>query len=384
MNDRPNNHTPADFARYHRQMLLPGIGEEGQRRLRQAHAAVVGCGALGTNIADALARAGIGKLTIIDRDTVELTNLQRQVLFDEEDAESQEPKAAAAAKRLRRINSQVEIAAQVDDLSSRNAEGLIGEADIILDGLDNFETRYLLNDLAVATGRAYCYGGAVGTTGLAMTILPHSQARRRDAKRTSQVTWTNDEATPCLRCMFPDPPPPGSTPTCDTAGVLGPVVTLIAAMQALSAIKLLTGNIAALDRTLLSIEIWENELRRMDVSGARRDDCPCCARGEFAYLERGAGSATTSLCGRNAVQVTPGLDRNGEPNALDLNDLARRLSAFGSFTVTPYLLRGQFQGEPGNSGEPIELSLFPNGRAVFKGTSEPDVARKLYAKYLGA
>jgi len=370
--------------RYHRQMLLPGIGEAGQQRLARAHAAIVGCGALGTVIADSLARAGVGTLTIIDRDIVELTNLQRQVLFDEHDARQQVPKAAAAKDRLARINSQITINAHVDDLSASNAERLIGAADIMLDGLDNFETRYLLNDLAVATGRAYCYGGAVGTTGLAMTILPHGAARRSDAALSKIVTWTNDQSTPCLRCMFPDPPPPGSTPTCDTAGVLGPVVALIASMQAISALKLLTGNLSAVDRSLLSVEVWDNELRRMDVSGARRDDCPCCAKGEFAYLERGAGSATTSLCGRNAVQVTPAADANSQPAAIDFQALANRLSAFGSFTVTPHLLRGEFASERGVQGDAIELTLFPNGRAIFKGTSEPEAARRLYAKYLGS
>jgi molybdopterin/thiamine biosynthesis adenylyltransferase len=379
-----NNANFAEFERYHRQMLLPGFGLDGQQRLARAHAAVVGCGALGTNIADALARAGVGTLTIIDRDVVELTNLQRQVLFDEEDARAQVPKAAAAQKRLESINSQITINAHVEDISPRNAEHLLNGADIILDGLDNFETRYLLNDIAVATGRAYCYGGAVGTTGLAMTILPHGKARRSGAVASQAVSWPDENSTPCLRCMFPDPPPPGSTPTCDTAGVLGPVVALVAAMQSAAALKLLTDNLAALDRSLLSIELWDNELRRMDVAGARRDDCPCCGLGEFAYLERGAGSATTSLCGRNAVQISPAADHNGEPASIDLASLAQRLGAFGSFTVTQYLLRGEFTNERGKAGEPIELSLFPNGRAIFKGTSEPEVARSLYAKYLGA
>lgn len=384
MNEHAHQSPGDSLERYHRQMLLPGIGEKGQQRLREAHAAIVGCGALGTVIADSLARAGVGTLTIIDRDIVELTNLQRQVLYDESDAAGQVPKAAAAKARLSRVNSQITINAHVDDFSARNAERLIGEADIILDGLDNFETRYLLNDLAVATGRAYCYGGAVGTTGMAMTILPVSTARRSASSPSRIVTWNDDQATPCLRCLFPDPPPPGSTPTCDTAGVLGPVVALVASMQAASALKLLTGNIDALDRAMLSIELWDNEIRRMDVSGARRDDCPCCGSGAFDYLEGGAGSATTSLCGRNAVQVSPMSDRNSDAREIDLNALATRLASFGEFKVTPYLLRGEFRQERGSKGEPIELSLFPNGRAIFKGTSEPDVARTLYAKYLGS
>lgn len=376
---------PPQFDRYHRQMLLPGIGAAGQERLSKAHAAIVGCGALGTVIADTLARAGVGTLTIIDRDIVELTNLQRQVLFDEEDAKAQTPKAIAAKARLARVNASITVHAHVDDLTARNIERLIGDADIILDGLDNFEARYLLNDLAVASGRPYVYGGAVGTTGLCMTILPRSHARKLAFSHRQPSAWTDAEATPCLRCLFPDPPPPGSSPTCDTVGVLGPVVAMVAAMQSTSAIKLLTGNVEAVDRAMLSLELWDNEFRRLDITGAARSDCPCCVLGQFSFLHGEAGSATTSLCGRNAVQVSPSDDRPDHPSsAIDLESLAHRLAAFGTFKVTAHLLRGTFHHEQGQTGEMIELLLFPTGRAIFKGTSEPEAARRLYARYLGS
>jgi molybdopterin-synthase adenylyltransferase len=363
--------------RYHRQMLLPGIGEAGQRRLRESHALVVGCGALGTCIVDGLARAGIGELTIVDRDIVELTNLQRQILFDESDVAAGMPKAEAAKIKVGRVNSQVRVDAFVDDFSHRNAAEYAREADIIVDGLDNFETRYLLNDLAVSRGLPYIYGGAVATTGVSLAILPHSA--QRGASDQSRVIWTDDQATPCLRCVFPEAPPPGTSPTCDTAGVLGPVVFMIAAHQVAQTIKLLTGNLNSLDRSLLSIDVWMNETRRFDVSAARQDDCPCCGRGLFEFLSGATGSAATSLCGRNAVQITP----SGQ-TSLDLASFSRRLAPHGTFAHNRFLLRGHFTAERDKTGEPIELTLFPNGRAIIKGTNEPDAARSIYAKYIGA
>lgn len=377
---------PDDFDspdRYHRQMLLPGFGEAGQRRLGEAHALIVGCGALGSAIADSLARAGVGTLTIVDRDLVETTNLQRQVLFDEDDVEGAVPKAEAARARLARVNRQVTVHARVEDFSARNATALATGADIILDGLDNFETRYLLNDLAVKHGIPYVYGGAVGTTGVSMAVLPHPSARKASA-RQSAVTWNETEATPCLRCVFPEAPPPGSTPTCDTAGVLGPVVSIIAGFQSSQALKILTGNVASVDRSLLSIELWTNEFRRFDVSGARQSGgCPCCDGGVFDYLEGSAASNTTALCGRNAVQITPSA-RSAPAGLVDLAATAARLSAHGEFSHNGYLLRGVFSGERGSEGSAIELTLFPDGRAIIKGTPEPEAARSIYAKYVGA
>ncbi|MCP3904504.1 MAG: thiazole biosynthesis adenylyltransferase ThiF [Planctomycetes bacterium] len=374
----------ANLDRYHRQTLLPGIGEAGQQRLRSAHGLVVGCGALGTVIADALARAGIGTLTIVDRDVVEATNLQRQVLFDERDVENHVPKAEAARNKLARINRQVTVHARVEDFGHRHAESFLDGVDVILDGLDNFETRYLLNDLAVKHGLPYVYGGAVAATGVSLTVLPHPRHRVERAGREPAVTWSAEEATPCLRCVFPEAPPPGTAPTCDTAGVLGPVVAMVAAHQATQALKLLTGNLDAVDRSLLSIDAWTNEVRRFDVSGARdAGDCPCCGRGVFESLA-GGGSETTSLCGRNAVQITPAASAAPSPSNLDLGETARRLEPHGSFTRNEYLLRGAFRAEMGSGGDPIELTLFPDGRAIIKGTAEPEVARSIYARYVGA
>ena len=368
--------------RYHRQILLPGIAEAGQVRLLRSHALIVGCGALGTMIADALTRAGVGTLTIVDRDTVELTNLQRQVLFEEADVEGMIPKAQAAAARLRRINSAITVNPHVDDFSHRNAERYAEGADVILDGLDNFETRYVLNDLAVRNGIPYIYGGAVATGGMSMAILPHAQHRARPEPRSS-VRWTDDQATPCLRCIFPDAPPAGTTATCDTAGVLAPAVLTIAAHQVAQTLKLLSGNVDAVDRSLFTIDVWENTTRRFDVSGARGlSRCPCCVSGRFEFLAGDTASATTSLCGRSAIQITPPAGSGGD-GGLDLAMMAKRLSAHGSFTHNGYLLHGRFDDLKGDAG-PFELTLFPDGRAIIKGTTVAETARGIYAKYVGS
>jgi len=366
--------------RYHRQTLLPGIGEEGQQKLRSARALLVGCGALGTVIADTLTRAGIGSLTIVDRDIVEITNLQRQILFDEDDVAAGTPKAIAARENLTRINSEVAIDAFVEDFNHTNADRLAEGCDIILDGLDNFIARYLLNDLSVLRGLPYIYGGAVGTTGMACVFLPMPGGR-------GVVRWGESEATPCLRCVFPEAPPPGTTPTCDTAGVLASAVAIIAHHQAAQAIKLLTGNLATVDRSLISIDIWRNEFRRLDVSNARRGaTCPCCGMRQFDYLNGEAGSTATSLCGRGAVQINPLIGANGAdaPTVIDLSSLATRLAAHGRFTANAYLLRGRFLSESGETGEPIELTVFADGRAIVAGTGRSDVARTIYDRYIGA
>jgi len=371
-----------DLERYHRQILLPAIGEAGQRRLLEAHVLVVGCGALGTMIADALARAGLGTLSIVDRDTVELTNLQRQVLFDEADVQAAVPKARAAADRIARINSRITVHAHVDDFNHRNAERYLQGVDVILDGLDNFETRYLLNDLAVKFGVPYVYGGAVATGGMSMAILPHS-AHRTSAPGSS-VRWDDGQATPCLRCVFPDAPPPGAAATCDTAGVLAPAAATIAAHQVTQAIKLLTGNLEALDRTLLSIDVWQNRTHRFDVGGARDTrTCPCCGEGRLEFLAGEAGSATTALCGRNAVQISPA-DPATPECGLDLAQVASRLSAHGDFRHNGFLVHGRFTAETAEGGERLQLTLFPDGRAIIRGTTEPQTARSIYAKYVGS
>jgi adenylyltransferase/sulfurtransferase len=377
----------SELQRYHRQMLLPAIGQSGQRRLREAHALLVGCGALGTVIADLLARAGIGALTIVDRDLVELTNLQRQILFDERDVEQAMPKAEAAKRKLAQVNHEVAVHAHVVDFNASNAAALADNVDIIVDGLDNFETRYLLNDLAVKGRLPFVYGGAVGTTGMSMTILPHA-ARGFASQHPSgsHISWSDNQSTPCLRCIFPDAPPPGSTPTCDTAGVLCTVVMQIAAHQVTQAIKLITGNLDALDRSLLSIDTWTGTMNRFDVSNARAagSDCPCCVHGRFDFLEGPSIAPTTLLCGRNAVQITPAPGADGAALRLDFAQVAGQLAPHGEFTHNAYLLRGTFAHERDHDGHPLELTLFPDGRAIIKGISEATQARAVYARYIGA
>ena len=370
----------SSLTRYHRQMLLPGFGETGQQRLREAHTLIVGCGALGSAIADSLCRAGIGELTIVDRDVVEWTNLQRQSLFDENDVKKGIPKAEAAKARLKQVNSHVTINAIVADFNASNAERFAQDADIIMDGLDNFETRYLLNDLAVARGMPYVYGGAVGTTGMAMTILPHGSHARPDQQ--SEITWSDDDTTACLRCIFPEAPPPGTTPTCDTIGVLGPLVNMIAAHQSTAALKILTGNIDALDRSLLSVDLWNNTIRQFNVNRASDEQCVCCGQRRFEYLSGEVRGASTALCGRNAVQITPaGGEHTG---TLDLPALVKRLNGHGEFTSNRFLLRGTLTQEQGDNNGSIELTVFPDGRAIVKGTDEPDRARNIYDKYVGS
>lgn len=362
---------PVDFDRYHRQMLLPGLGEAGQRRLAQASVMIMGCGALGTVAADTLARAGVGHLVIVDRDFVETTNLQRQVLFDEDDVDNVMPKAQAAKRKLARINSTVEVTAVVDDLNAssidRHAEGV----QLLVDGLDNFETRYLANDYAVKHGLPYLYAGAVGTEGMAFTVLPRSLG----GDSPWEAGPDGDLATPCLRCLFGEAPPPGQGATCDTVGVLGPVVAIIASFQAAEAIKLLAGRYGQLRRGLLTVDVWNNTLAQLDLDPGRDDECPCCGQRRFDYLEGAAGSSATSLCGRDAVQ----LRHRQSADDVDLAAVAGRLAAHGPVKTNEFMLRAQLT----DNGKPFELTLFPDGRAIVKGSGDPAVARAVYAKYVG-
>lgn len=375
--------------RYHRQTLLREVGREGQRRLGDAHALIVGCGALGTVAAEMLARAGVGSLTIVDRDIVEWTNLQRQCLYDESDAREGLPKAEAARRRLAQINSQVRVRAIAEDFSSASAERILdgesaseqwGSVGVILDGTDNFETRYLLNDLAVKRGVPFVYGAAVGTVGMLMPIVPQSALTRFSADAAAP--------TPCLRCIFEQPPAPGAaaaSETCDTVGVLGPVVATIANMQSVEAIKILLGRFEVLNRTLTSINLWSGDIHQLDVSRARREDCPCCALGRMDFLDAvsPAGGATT-LCGRNSIQISPPAPAQRGAPGIDLAALAQRLSSHGAFSATRFLLKGEFAKEQSESGEPIALTVFPDGRALFTGVAQPQRARALYARYIGA
>jgi molybdopterin/thiamine biosynthesis adenylyltransferase len=360
-----------DLARYHRQILLPGFGEEGQRRLLESTAMLLGCGALGSVAADMLARAGVGHLVIVDRDFIELTNLQRQVLFDERDVADAIPKAEAAKRKIANINSQVEVTAIVDDINHTNIERYAQGVDILVDGLDNFETRYLSNDLAVKNGLPYVYGAAVGTTGMAFPVLPHAGG---DA--AWETLETGSVATPCFRCLFEEAPPPGQSPTCDTVGVISSAVGVIANFQVAEALKILTGNYSHVTRTLLNLDLWSNEIHQLKVDKAfAAGDCPCCKHRRFEYLDGKAGSSAASLCGRNAVQ----LRHRQQAGGVDLGALAARLRDHGRISANDFMLQAQIID---NDAE-YEITLFPDGRAIVKGTGEPSVARSIYAKYVG-
>lgn len=357
-----------DLARYHRQMLLSGFGEAGQRRLLDSTALVLGCGALGSVAADMLARAGVGHLVIADRDFIELTNLQRQVLFDERDVTDAIPKAEAAKRRIAQINSEIQITAIVDDINHASIERHARGADILVDGLDNLETRYLANDVAVKNGMPYVYGAAVGTTGMAFAIMPHTSV---DA---DWETLNGDSlATPCLRCLFDEPPAPGTMPTCDTVGVMGSAVGLVANFQVTETLKILTGNFNSVSRTLLNVDVWTNQLMQIKVGHA--SDCPCCVRRQFEYLDGKAGAGAASLCGRNAVQLRPRQETDG----VDFAALAKRLETHGAVRTNEFMLRAQLT----DSDHDYEITLFPDGRAIVKGTGEASVARNIVAKYIG-
>jgi molybdopterin-synthase adenylyltransferase len=336
--------------RYHRQMLLPQIGATGQDRLAKSRAVLIGCGALGCLLADQLVRAGLGHLRIVDRDVVELTNLQRQTLFDEADARNGLPKAVAAANRLRAINSEVVIEPVVLDLHAVNAEEVIG-ADLILDGTDNAETRYLLNDVAVKKGVPWVYGACVGMEGRMMAVRPGR--------------------TPCLRCLFPTPPAPGSLPTCDTSGILGPVAAMVASMQATAAIQLLIG--AEPPNQMMSIDGWGGRFHATPMEGPV-ENCPACARRRFDYLAQRT-RVPVALCGRNAVQVQPAA--SGGTFAFEA--VASKLKSVGQVERTPYLLRCTLE-----ESAALRLTLFTDGRMIVHGTTDLDQARSIYARYVGS
>ncbi len=370
--------------RYDRQQRLPFVGEDGQRRLRESVALVAGCGALGTVIAETLCRAGVGRLVIVDRDTVEWSNLQRQVLFDEADAELGLPKAVAAQAKLKAINRDVEVDAVVVDLNAGNVEAIAGcvEADgrprvgVIVDGLDNFETRYLLNDVAVKHGVPYVYGGAVGTTGTAMAVLPHTAAPEVEQQRRDTPWEQLGLATPDLRDLFETMPTPGSQPTCDTAGVLGPVVQLVAAWQSAEAIKVLLGQWESVNRKLLSVDLYRNTVRQFDVSGAYDASAGVCSKQRrFEFLERSGGGGAVTMCGRGAVQVAP-----ASPARVDLHALAERWPGVTRETkANPYFVRGTFE----DADAEFELTVFEDGRVIVKGTTDAARARSLVSRYVG-
>lgn len=334
--------TAAERERYSRQILFAGIGENGQAALLRSHAVVVGCGALGSFHAAALARAGVGTITLIDRDYVEPSNLHRQWLYDESDAAESLPKAAAAARRLAAINSSVKLIARVADLTPSNADELLGGAGVIVDGTDNFDTRFLVNDFAVKHGIAWIYGAAVGSYGIAMPVVPG--------------------VTACLRCVYPEPPS-GAQPTCETAGVLNVIVSAVASFQVADALKVLCGQSPR--ARITTLDLWNGGIRQIDAP-ERDPDCPCCGRREFPWLEESSRGPVT-LCGRNAVQVV------GRP--LDLREVAARLSAVGEVRANEFAVRFLIP--------PYEMTIFADGRAIVKGTDDTGIARSLYSRFLG-
>ncbi len=336
-----------DGDRYSRQSRFAPLGVEGHERIRAAHVVLVGCGALGTVLAELLVRAGVGGLRIIDRDFVESSNLQRQLLFDEEDAREGLPKAVAAVRRLARVNSDVRLEPATEDLTPANIVDLFEGAQLILDGTDNFETRYLINDYAVREGIPWIYCAAVGSYGLKMPVIPGKSA--------------------CLRCVYPDPPE-GAQPTCETEGVLGPVTASIAALAAGDALKILGGGVDSVARKITTVDVWSGELRQAHPL-ARDPECPCCGRREFVHLT-GERRAPISLCGRNAVQI------HERSRPVDLTDLAKRLSAISSVRSNEFALRASI--------DDYELTVFPDGRAIIKGTQDIAVARSVYARYIGS
>lgn len=335
--------------RYSRQILFDGIGEAGQHRLMNASAAIIGCGALGTAQAEALARAGVGRLLIVDRDFVEGSNLQRQTMFTEEDASERLPKAVACVNHLASINSEVKAESLIADVNHSNVERIVKGADVVLDGTDNFATRYLINDACVKHGINWVYGAAVGSYGVTMTVRPR--------------------LSPCLRCIFEEAPPAASAPTCDTAGVIMPIISVVAAVQVSEALKLLTGQTDNLHNSLMQFDVWKNEWRRIKLD-APSPDCRCCALAQYETLEAEAVDFATALCGRDAVQVSP-----HRPTEVNLPALAERLRAVGEVQVNPYLLRLR-------AGE-YELTIFGDARAIIRGTDDVVTARSLYAKYVG-
>lgn len=333
--------------RYSRQILFPGIGEDGQHKLAASRLAIVGCGATGSALASLLARAGVGTIRLIDRDYVEPSNLQRQSLFDEADAAESLPKAIAAARKIAAFNSEIVVEPQVADLTPENIVALLAGMQLILDGTDNFETRYLLNDFAVKDSLPWIYTAAVGSYGVTLNVLPGKTA--------------------CLACMFPDPPS-GTFETCETAGILNSAVNLAASIAATEAFKLLVGAEDRMRRTLLSFDVWRNE--RAEVAAETpRPECRACGRRDFIHLA-GEGRPHITLCGRNSVQI------HERRRPVDLVEMSQRLQPHGMVRHNNFVLKFW--------PEPYEMTLFPDGRAIIKGTTDTSVARSLYARYVGS
>jgi adenylyltransferase/sulfurtransferase len=340
-----------DADRYSRQTRFAPLGFEGQARLAAARVAVVGCGALGSVVAMTLARAGVGSIRLVDRDLPERSNLPRQILFDEADVAAGLPKAVAAAAHLTRINSQGTFEPVVADLTAANAERLLTDVDVVVDGTDNFEARFLVNEVACRHDLPWVHGGAIGAEGRVMTVVPGRTA--------------------CLRCLVPEPPAPGALPTCDNAGIIGPAAVVVGAVEAVEAIKLLVGAVDKTGGRLLVCDLWENVWRTVDLSPLAAVGCETCRAGDYPWLEGRLGAKAAVICGRDAVQV-PAAGR-----AVDLQLIAARLAAVGTVVVNRWIVRADVE-------DGIQLSVFADGRAIVSGTREEARARGIVARYLGA
>jgi adenylyltransferase/sulfurtransferase len=336
--------------RYSRQILFPGIGKAGQEKLLSSSVAIIGCGALGASHAEMLARAGVGRLKIVDRDFVEFTNLQRQTLFKEADAIERLPKAIAAQIRIGEINSEIKVEAVVADVNRSNVESIIADEDVVLDGTDNFQIRYLLNDACVKLGKTWIYGAAVSSYGTTMTIIPGE--------------------TPCLRCIFEEMPDAGSSPTCDTAGVIMPIIATISAVQVSEALKILVGDRDALHGSLMQFDVWQNDWRKIKLSEPN-PDCRTCGLREFDFLDSESPEFSAVLCGRDAVQISP-----PSSTSFDLIGFRAKISHLLDVKQNDYLVRFRIDEN--------EITVFRDGRAIIKGTDDISAARSLYARYVGA
>jgi adenylyltransferase/sulfurtransferase len=330
--------------RYSRQIILEQIGESGQTLLGEKRVLVVGCGALGSVISDHLARAGVGYLRIIDRDIVDIENLQRQILYNEKDVGR--PKAQAAAEKLKIVNSEIEIEGLVKDLTPKSAEGILEGVDIVLDGTDNLQTRYLINDVCVKNGIPWIYGGAVSTYGMSLNIVP--------------------KTTACLTCAFPFMPRVGSLPTCDTVGVINTVPSIIASIETTEALKIILGKDYSKD--LIVYDVWSHDFKRIKIK--RNKDCECCQKENFRFLNAKRSEVTTVLCGRDSVQVTPNVE-----GKVSLDRLAERLRKSGDVKQSPLHLIFRT--------DEIDITIFSDGRAIIKGTEDETMAKSIYSKYIG-
>ncbi|RPI29055.1 MAG: thiazole biosynthesis adenylyltransferase ThiF [Acidobacteria bacterium] len=335
--------------RYSRQIRFKGIGPTGQRNILAARVVVIGSGALGTCSAEMLVRAGIGGLVLVDRDFVELSNLHRQSLFTEEDAREGLPKAVAAERSLSRINSEVTIRSLVKDVTSETITDICSGCSVIVDGTDNFETRYLINDFSVANGIPWVYGACLGSFGTGCAFVPGTTA--------------------CFRCFCEDPPVGGAVETCETAGVIAPIVHVVAAFQVAQVLKLLAA-VPPTEFRLLQVDAWDDSWRTLSLKGMKNPDCECCVKKNLPFLEGSQESRLTRLCGRNAVQVSP-----GTPIHIDFEQLSTRLSRAGQVDFNDYMMRIRVPD--------FEIALFPDGRSIIRGTEDFTVARAIYSRYIG-